>query len=63
MYIWELMNSVTLEMVWGLELCEVREGPIDCGITYCIRNEEVVSQQSVVQQRGNDALQAHQAPV
>ena len=37
--------------------------PIGGGITYCIRNEEVVSQQSVVQQGGNDALQAHQAPV
>lgn len=36
---------------------------IDCGITYCIRNEEVVSQQSVMQQGGNDTLQPHWAPV
>lgn len=36
---------------------------MSCGITYCIGNEEVVSQQAVVQQGGNDAFQAHWAPV
>ena len=51
--------------VWVTSFVKQRweKWPIGCGITYCIRNEEVVSQQSVVQQGGNDALQAHRAPV
>lgn len=36
-----------------------KKGHVGCGITYCIRNEEVVSQQSVVHQVGNDSLKAH----
>lgn len=41
----------------------IKKGPIGSRITYCIRNEEVVSQQSVVQQVGNDGLKTHRAPI
>ncbi len=33
------------------------------GITYCIRNEEIISQKTVMQQGWNDALQAGVTPV
>lgn len=32
-------------------------------ITYCIRNEEIITQQAVMQQGGNDTLEASIAPV
>lgn len=61
----QLSVSVNIKFFWRNKLifAFLIKGLNERGITHCIRNEEVVSQQCVVQQRGNDTLQSHWAPV
>lgn len=52
----QLFDNIPLYFSFCDALFVVRTLTVGCGITYCIRNEEVVSKQSVVQQGRDDAL-------